>query len=676
MQFRCTMTISRQFERDNFNDQNYSVQSLVSENTEDEISSSESDEDEIQSELSPTQKRLPEIGMEFSSEETAYKFYKKYAEEVGFSVRKGKVQRLVNRSIRKRNFLCSREGFKVRKMSSTKTAKYKRKETRTGCSAGIQFTVENGKWVISNYILEHNHELVTPWERHVSLKTIEDDVRKGIKEDQTAKCVKLQQVNPTTENCVPHKIVMEGVQSLMDYFTNLQVQDPSFFYSIQVDAENKVTNFFWRDFRSRMDYDHFGDVLVLDTTFRSHNMIYAAFWGINHHQKCVLFGCAFLFDETLNSFVWLLKTFMIAMGNRQPITLFTDECQTVASAIELVIPKTQHRLGVSYVYKNAKQHLWTFFEQPGFESLFSKCMFECQSEQEFELQWNSLLEQYNLRESPWLKVLHISREKWCHLFGKKIFSAGIESMLNSTNVYAFFRDLTSDITSLPCFFLQYIKEVEQRRLEEVLHDDLTESMRSRKGMEKHAEDIYTLAIFKKFQDELLDSLSLAIEKLPSSGSISEFKLTEEGHKEEVVTFDCSGLAVTCSCGKFESTGILCGHSIKVLNANNIFQIPSQYILKRWRKSAKEEVMGDDQLENDCMGDNSQRQLRLFSKKLLNKAFNVITKSVAIEETRKIVEGYLDMASQKAEDILKAHGKEQTNLASDTHVIKLFVSYFD
>ncbi|KAL5573920.1 hypothetical protein UlMin_023517 [Ulmus minor] len=521
----------------------------------------------------------------------------------------------------------------MRKMSSTETAKYKRKETRTGCNANIQFTVENGKWVISSYVLEHNHEFDKPWERHASLKTTEEEVRKGIKEDQTAKCVELQQVNPTSENCVSHKIVLEGVQSLMDYFSNLLVEDPSFFYSIQVDAENKVTNFFWRDFRSRMDYNHFGDVLVLDTTFRLHNMIYAAFWGINHHQKCVLFGCAFLSDETLNSFVWLLKTFMIAMGNRQPITLFTDD-------------------------------------------LFSKCMFECQSEQEFELQWNSLLEQYNLRESPWLKVLHISREKWCHLFGKKIFSAGIESMLNSTNVYAFFRDLTSDITSLPCFFLQYIKEVEQRRLEEVLHDDLTESMRSRKGMEKHAEDIYTLAIFKKFQDELLDSLSLAIEKLPSSGSISEFKLTEEGHKEEVVTFDCSGLAVTCSCGKFESTGILCGHSIKVLNANNIFQIPSQYILKRWRKSAKEEVMGDDQLENDCMGDKCQRQLRLFSKKLLNKAFNVITKSVAIEETRKIVEGYLDMASQKAEDILKAHGKEQTNLASDTHVIKLFVSYFD
>lgn len=104
------------------------------------------------------------------------------------------------------------------------------------------------------------------------------------------------------------------------------MEHSSFFYTIQVDAEKHLTNFFWRDGRSSIDYDYFGDVLVFDTAFQveRYNLTCALFWGLKHHQQCILFGCAFLFDET---FVWLLKTFMEAMGNHRPKTLWTDESQ-------------------------------------------------------------------------------------------------------------------------------------------------------------------------------------------------------------------------------------------------------------------------------------------------------------------------------------------------------------
>ena len=87
---------------------------------EDEILSPESSEVEASSEsLVITTKgnpeveshRVPEIGMKFSSEEEALKFYKKYAMERGFKVRKGKVQRLADKSLAKRYFYCSKEGF-------------------------------------------------------------------------------------------------------------------------------------------------------------------------------------------------------------------------------------------------------------------------------------------------------------------------------------------------------------------------------------------------------------------------------------------------------------------------------------------------------------------------------------------------------------------------------------
>ncbi|GMY19671.1 protein FAR1-RELATED SEQUENCE 9-like [Fagus crenata] len=108
---------------------------------------------------------VPEIGMSFSCEQEAYKFYQKYAIEMGFKVRKGKVQRLSNGSLRKRYFYCSEEGFRSKKAPTKKTT-YTRKETRTGCNAKIQITFENERCLISEFISDHNHDLQGSTQRH------------------------------------------------------------------------------------------------------------------------------------------------------------------------------------------------------------------------------------------------------------------------------------------------------------------------------------------------------------------------------------------------------------------------------------------------------------------------------------------------------------------------------
>lgn len=80
-------------------------------------SDSNEDEDEIQATSvfgaseSKDSCQKPEVGMEFSSEEEAYKFYTSYANKIGFRTRKGKVQRLSNGTIRKRFFFVRNKGF-------------------------------------------------------------------------------------------------------------------------------------------------------------------------------------------------------------------------------------------------------------------------------------------------------------------------------------------------------------------------------------------------------------------------------------------------------------------------------------------------------------------------------------------------------------------------------------
>lgn len=56
-------------------------------------------------------KKVPKVGMDFLSEEEGYSFYNNYAEDIGFSVRKGSKHYVKNTStIQQRTFFCSRQG--------------------------------------------------------------------------------------------------------------------------------------------------------------------------------------------------------------------------------------------------------------------------------------------------------------------------------------------------------------------------------------------------------------------------------------------------------------------------------------------------------------------------------------------------------------------------------------
>ena len=51
-------------------------------------------------------------------------------------------------------------------------------------------------------------------------------------------------------------------QSIINHFKKRQSEDPMFFYPMQVDQDNRMTNFFWRDGRSKLDYDSFRNVFL------------------------------------------------------------------------------------------------------------------------------------------------------------------------------------------------------------------------------------------------------------------------------------------------------------------------------------------------------------------------------------------------------------------------------
>ncbi|MQL73848.1 hypothetical protein Taro_006218 [Colocasia esculenta] len=94
-------------------------------------------------------------GMEFPSEDAARAFYYTYAKDLGFTVRISKCRRARDGSIICRRFVCSKEGYYVRKYGRTKRS---RALTRVGCLARlIVKKLDSGVWVVANFEKEHNH---------------------------------------------------------------------------------------------------------------------------------------------------------------------------------------------------------------------------------------------------------------------------------------------------------------------------------------------------------------------------------------------------------------------------------------------------------------------------------------------------------------------------------------
>ncbi|KAK1301148.1 Protein FAR1-RELATED SEQUENCE 7 [Acorus calamus] len=94
-------------------------------------------------------------GMEFESEEATRSFYYAYAKCAGFTVRISKCRRARDGSIICRRFVCSKEGYYVRKYGRTKRS---RALTRVGCMARlIVKKLDSGVWVVQNFEKEHNH---------------------------------------------------------------------------------------------------------------------------------------------------------------------------------------------------------------------------------------------------------------------------------------------------------------------------------------------------------------------------------------------------------------------------------------------------------------------------------------------------------------------------------------
>ncbi|XP_050264156.1 protein FAR1-RELATED SEQUENCE 5-like [Quercus robur] len=318
-------------------------------------------------------------------------------------------------------------------------------------------------------------------------------------------------------------------------------ENPSYYFATQLDCEELITNIFWADARMIIDYSHFGDVIMFDTTYSTNRDArpLGVFLGLNHHRQTVVFGGALLYDETIESFVRLFETFLEAMSEKKPITIFTDQDVAMLAAIKVVMPKTYHALCSWHMWQNAEKHLGHLLKnEPQFNADFLACIYEYDGEDEFLTAWNEMLDKYDVCENKWLIVVNQKRDK------------ELEAEYNSRQKFPRLK-----LKSSP--------------------------------MLNQVATVYTPKLFDLFQSKVEEVMTLSIlERNVSQTHSYVVGVFNQNGKYEVMWNPLNEI-LSCSCRKFESFGILCKHGLKVLDVLDIKLIRNRYIMKRWRRDAKD-----------------------------------------------------------------------------------------
>ncbi|XP_021765486.1 protein FAR-RED IMPAIRED RESPONSE 1-like [Chenopodium quinoa] len=313
-------------------------------------------------------------------------------------------------------------------------------------------------------------------------------------------------------------------RTLMTYMKKMQEGNDNFFHSIRLDPEGRLKDVIWVDGRSRAAYEEFGDVVCFDATYLTNK--------------------------------WIFQEWLLAMNNKAPAAILTDQAAAMRKPLE-----------------------------------------------EFENDWTKFITDNNLNDNEWLSTLYSERHMWVPAYLRDYFWAGMKTTQRVESINSFFDGYVNLKTKLFEFPIKYAKAMHKRVCDETTADancaKYVRRLVTGFKVEKFFQRMYTDTKFQEVQNECTRMMyCYCKESKIIDGNIIEYDVEDrvwivpEGKSEEVITdrrrvfkatFNKDNLEVECQCRKFVTHGIMCKHMIQILDKNQVVEVPEQYVLRRWRK---------------------------------------------------------------------------------------------
>ena len=656
-------------------------------------------------------------GMEFNSKEEAFSCYKEYAKSVGFAaIIKASRRSRVSGNFIDAKFACTRYG-KRREFSAAETPEspsntgnmasmpVKRKQGRvnlswakTDCKACMHVKRrQDGRWIISSFIREHNHEIFPDQayyfrgHRNLDLGNNNSDALHAIRE-RTKKmfvtmsrksrgCKKVENTKGSAGDQLgkgQHLAFDEGdLQAMLHNFMYMQDENPNFFYAIDLNEEQQLRSVFWVDAKGRLDYRHFSDVVLFDTTHikNEYKLPFIPFIGVNHHFQFQLLGLALVSDESKSTYMWLMQAWFRAMGEHAPKVILTDQDNALKEAVAEVLPDSCHCFCLWHMLNKIPEKLsHVILHHANFMTKFNKCVLKSQTSEQFEKRWWKMVDKFNLGDDNWLYSIYEDRERWIPTYMNDTFLAGMSTMQRSESINCLLDKYLQKKTTLKEFFEQYKVTLRDKCEEEAKADFETlhkqPALKSPSPFGKQMVKLYTHAVFKRFQSEVLGVVACHPRKESEDGSTKMFRVQDlEDNQDFIVMWNEMTSDTSCSCHSFEFNGFLCRHVMIVLQISGVHNIPSQYILNRWTKDAKNRKTARElsdvhdsrvkRYNNLC-----QRAFELGDEgSLSHESYSVAVN--ALEEALRKCESMNDSIQSVIEPNTPIFGSQEVNLGSST-----------
>ncbi|VVA95480.1 unnamed protein product [Arabis nemorensis] len=543
--------------------------------------------------------------MEFETHEDAYLFYKDYAKSVGFGTAKLSSRRSrASKEFIDAKFSCIRYGSK----QQSDDAINPRASPKIGCKASMHVKRRpDGKWYVYSFVKEHNHELL-PEQAHF-FRSHRNNNTDPVKSDSR---IRRKKNNPACKHLSAYhdfsfldgymrnqhdkgrRLVLANgdAQILLEFLMRMQEENQKFFYAVDFSEDHVLRNVFWVDAKGIEDYKSFSDVVSFDTTYfvSKYRIPLVVFIGVNHHEQPVLLGCGLVADETVYTYVWLMQSWLVAVGSSTPKVMLTDQNNAIKAAIAAVLPETRHCYCLWHVLDRLPRNLdyWSMWQDTFMKKLF-KCIYRSWSEEEFDRRWLKLIDKFHLRDVQWMRSLYEERKFWAPTFMRGVTFAGLSTRNRSESANSLFDRYVQAETSLKDFLEKYGLMLEDRYEEEAKADfdawHEAPEVKSPSPFEKQMLNVYTHEIFRKFQLEVLGAAACHLTKESEEGTTYSVKDFEDDQKY-LVDWNESNSDIYCSCRSFEYRGYLCRHAIVVLQMSGVFTIPINYVLQRWTNAAR------------------------------------------------------------------------------------------
>nr|XP_011470173.1 PREDICTED: protein FAR1-RELATED SEQUENCE 5-like [Fragaria vesca subsp. vesca] len=502
----------------------------------------------------------------------------------------------------------------LKKRKKTKNAVRGLKYSRTGCEALFVLRLDKKTmlYTVRKFVTEHNHGLAEPVERQFLScfrEVTEDDISvvlslrtAHVPTSVAYEFLALQAGGPQfvgfmlkdlynkLDEVRKHNNDKGDAQAAINWLRMKGHEEESFFGRYTPDGEGRLANLFWRDTESLLDYNAFGDVVIIDSTYKTN--IYCCpvilFVGSNNHRGSVLFACAIVANEKEETFTWVIQKFLESMNNKHPKTVVTDGDEVMRTVLNKLLPTTRHRLCAWHIGRNIGQNV----KDAEVQKELGKMIYASYTIDEWEDAWDNMVDKFGLENNIWITALYEKRDRWAEAFFRGQFCAGMCSTQRCEGYNGKIKTRIGRFTVLSDFLPRFDSGVGYLRNRVLL--DIYKSKNQKRKYDSHLKrveedvfNIFTDDIFVVIKGQILLEARFSVTSRIQFGGSEDlmFYLSqyERPNRSWTVLYRPVDGVYSCSCLQYESDGILCPHIFSVLKYQNVSVYPKSMILDRWTK---------------------------------------------------------------------------------------------